>query len=262
MAKRLNFTGRQKILRKDARIRIQAHPGDLSFTAALNLDDYKLDPDASVYVEAFRSVSTLWKRFDFGRVARIQPPADSALNEFVRPEGILFRVKVTGADGRLLAEADQVRPLLPDDADQENDALISIVPSKSLGVEIWKVDFSDDTPQLLINDLLEDWKDVARDQRFRSLVTPVVMRQVLIHMLLMDGGIGEEDDPTCWQQKWLLFAGQLPGVSECPGVWDEKSPSSSRSEVEEWIEEAVKAFCATTDVLQRFCAARLKEEEP
>src|SRR4051812_9243484 len=110
MARRLNYTGRKKIARHDVSVRVHSNGQGLSFDADLSrLGGYRLDPQARVYVEAYRSASTAWERWDFGQVGIITPPPEDrrSLDRFGGADGLLFRVKVTaGGDalGKLLAE--------------------------------------------------------------------------------------------------------------------------------------------------------------
>ena len=130
MARRINYTGRKKINRGDIEIRVHANANGLTFDAELSrLGEYKLDPQARVYVEAYRGASTMWDRWDFGRVGLLTPPPieQRTLDKFGGADGLLFRVKVSAdgeALGKLLAEADAIRPLLPDDFDGHGDPLM------------------------------------------------------------------------------------------------------------------------------------------
>ena len=88
--RRINSTGRKKILREDARIFIRSDSdGVLSFDATLNLTDYGLPDDANVFVEVYRQTSFM--RFPHGTVATPQPPHRLArrLTEFTRRDGLL-----------------------------------------------------------------------------------------------------------------------------------------------------------------------------
>ena len=111
MIRRLNYTGRVRIVREDVHVTVIERKGKLPFfKAELDLAGYGLPGDAKVYVEAYRQ--TFWMRFDFGSVGRLAAPEHPELSDFDSLEGILFRVRVTssdGASGKLLAEADQIR---------------------------------------------------------------------------------------------------------------------------------------------------------
>src|SRR5687767_2791354 len=105
MAIRLNYTGRKKLNREDARFRLQSGglPGGpcgdgLTFDAQLKLDGYDIaEPDARVWVEAYHR--TMLMRFDFGRIGLIVKPAERRLSLFPDPNAVLFRVKVTSEAG-------------------------------------------------------------------------------------------------------------------------------------------------------------------
>jgi hypothetical protein len=69
------------------------------------------------------------------------------------PEGILFRVNVSAAGddalGRLLAEADAIRPRMPDEQDAHGQPLIQHVAADDIGDELWRVtDFDGKCRQL------------------------------------------------------------------------------------------------------------------
>jgi hypothetical protein len=253
MPVRINHTGRKKITRDHARIGIEKDPAGLYFNASLDLAALKLDPQAFVFVEAYRQ--TAWMRFPYGRVgAMTEPPLkERRLTQFDVPEGVLFRVKVTAdgeGRGKLLAEADTLRPKKPGEQDGDAIPLIDPVPAKLNG-EVWRVSW-EEPPQLLINEDFQGWKDLVLDTQFRSVVAPAVMRQILTRMLLLEKNKGEEGSED-WRTRWVTFAASLPGVGEPPpdleqeqGVWD-------------WIDKAVEAFCQRSGMFDGFLQSWKKE---
>ena len=89
MIRRLNYTGRIRIRRKDIRIKVRDEGGKLEFDADLaRLADYSLPPESLVFVEAYRQTS--WMRFPFGRVGAIESPSQRRLDGFELPEGFSF----------------------------------------------------------------------------------------------------------------------------------------------------------------------------
>lgn len=260
MQRRLNFTGRRKIRREDAPVRLQRGPAGLTFDADLRrIASYPIEPSARLYVEAYRSASTSWKRFDFGRVSIVQPPADRSLSEFEVSEGILFRVKVSAegdALGKLLGEADAIRPRQPDEDEGHRTPLIDPMPF-NLGSEIWRVSFEDPRPLLLINEKITGWSELVREPMFRALAAPAIMRQILIQILVIEGDIGDDEDPNDWRANWLRFCENLPSVSECPGPVDDDE--GNREAVEIWIDDAVGAFSASSGLFEKFLQLRDKE---
>ncbi len=241
----LNYTNRKRIRREDAQITIREETGIASFDAILDLGDYQLPSDARVFVEAYRQ--TQYMRFAFGALRAVTNPADRVLHNFDSPEGVLFRVKVvTGTDphGLLLAEADQIRPRRSTDEDQNRIPLLPVVPDDSLGEEIWRLEFDEQQTLLLINSTLGDWRAVARDHTFLSLIYPSVFRTVLWRVLHIEKHRDTEDTDD-WRSRWLRFAVSLPGVSEPPG-------DDHANDLDDWIGTAVNAFCRRHSTLMTF----------
>jgi hypothetical protein len=250
--RRINSTGRLKIMREDARFFVQSDSeGTLRFDATLDLQDYRLPTDAQVYVEAYRQ--TTFMRFPHGTTGdpRAQANVDRRLTEFATPEGMLFRVKVTSTGDRagvLLAEADRI-PV--SDEEERPDNRIPLLPAAQadLGQEVWQVDGLTTTsgPLLLINNRVGDWKAVAASPQFRSLVFPVAMRQVLWHIYKIDE-TRATDDPDDWRCRWLIFAAALPSVGEPPVTSDDDS------EWDDWISTAVESFARQHQMLEHYKA--------
>jgi hypothetical protein len=246
--RRLNYTGRQRIARGDVRITAcerTGHPP--TFGAALRLQRYRLPEDALVCVEAYRQ--TRWMRFDFGTVGGIVPPLDRALTEFDSLDQVLFRVKVTCASGdrqgMLLAEADQIPIRRPEDSDEERIPLFPVAPG-DLGDEVYRVDFSDGHPTLLVNREVGDWPQVAQSPPFRSLVYSAALRQILTRILCIEG-TGDTDDEDDWRGRWLRFASGMSGVGDVPDPED-------RDACEVWIDTAVAAFARQFQMTEQFRA--------
>ena len=151
--RRLNYTGRKKIRLEHVSIALQEN-GDApaTFDADLKgLSGYKLPDDAVVTVEA--RLQTRWMRFGFGTIGAITPAPDRALSEFDSPDGIKFSVKVTavsGTAGKLLAEAEGIPVRLPGETEERRNPLLP-VKADDIGHEVYRIDFSNDPPILLIN---------------------------------------------------------------------------------------------------------------
>jgi hypothetical protein len=244
--KRINSTGRKRILREDAKFVVRSlSDGSYTFDADINLSDYDLPQDAPVIVDTYRQTTLM--RFQYGTVAKPRLAAGTTpkLTEFSSPEGLQFRVKVISPGqpvGLLLAEADRI-PISSDEQHPENRiSLLYTVPAQ-LGQEAWRVDFgSSSGPQLLINNQLGDWRAFASLPAFRSLVYPAAMRQILWHIKTEDAV--EIDDPESWEARWLQFASNLPGVGDRPTDDDD-------TEWEEWITAAVESFAGQHQMLNQ-----------
>jgi hypothetical protein len=236
--KRINSTGRKRILHQDVRITVRTDSNGASiFGADLSLHEYEMPGDSLVFVEAYRQATFM--RFPYGTVNRLAPPADPGrrLTEFQTPDAVLFRVKVTSSAeplGVLLAEGDQIRPV---NGDEKPDERVPILPPcpRDLGQEAWRVEITDDGALLLVNNRLGDWKAVASAPLFRSLVYPAAMRQILWRIYKTEGAT-EIDDHTDWRCRWLKFAEGLPGSAPHP------VGSEDDSQWEDWISDAVRSF--------------------
>jgi len=254
--RRFNYTGRKRISLKDAKIYLkQDENKTIKFDAVLSLTDYDLPDEASVSVEAYRQTS--WMRFPCGKVEDIQLPTEEHLLDFDSPEGVLFRVRVTSQDepvGLLLAEADQIRPRLPEDDDENSISILPAKPDDSLGDQIFRVDFSD-RPILLINSRIGEWRSIALDPVFIALVLPAAMREILTRILRIDG-YSDTENLTEWRSQWLSFSLSLPGVTDLPVDEDEED------RMDDWIEEAVASFCRRFDMYRHFKQYWTEESSP
>lgn len=232
----LNYTNRQRIRRKDARITIHEDKSGNIFDASLRLSDYTLPGDAHVFVEAYRQ--TQYMRFDFGQIGEIRIPDDRLLRDFDSAEGVLFRVKVvtaTDPHGLLLAEADQIRPRKSTDEDENRIPLLPVVPDDNMGDEIWRLEFDGQETLLKVNSEFGDWQALARDPVFLALVYPSVFRSVLWRILIHEKHRDTEDGDD-WCSRWLRFAISLPGVGDPPA-------ENGEDRIDDWIDTAASVFC-------------------
>ena len=245
--KRINHTGRARIRREDVEIQIEERgPRKSGFSAKIKLTDYSLPGDANVYVEAY--APSVCQRFSFGQIGNFQAPKDLTLSEFDSTDNVKFRVKVVSSAGgnkHILAEADQLssnnkedgggtRPLLPVDR------------SNVLGSEVFRLQGlnESDSPVLLINADLGDWKSISTNPMFVALAFPSIIRQVLYSIIMRDKHT-DIDDTEDWRSLWLRFARAFPGVPDSP------DPENDQA-TEDWIELAVESFAQHHNLLSLF----------
>jgi hypothetical protein len=241
----LNWTERRRLGRDLVAIALQRTGEESSFDARFNFASLDLPPDAQISVEAYRQTSLM--RFDFGTVSYVRKPASTALTEFEPPEGLLFRVKILGCDalaGRILAEADQLHAMSPDDKDSGREPLL-IPRGADLGHELWRLTLGEgsERPDLQINNTMGDWRGLARSPHFLWLVYPQVLRDILIWVI--EDGVPEDDDAAEWRSRWMRFAMTLPGMSPL-----QSDPTSD--DMEAWVEDAVQSFCRIHRFKERF----------
>ena len=250
--RRFHYTGRKKIRLVDARVSLyEVEGGGTAFDINLDLSDYDLPGESSVFVEAYRQ--TTWMRFSFGTLETPEIPQDRHLYDFESPENVLFRVRVTStseSQGMLLAEADKIRPKMPGDIEGDSIPLLPVGPDSGLGDQIYSLSI-EDQPRLLINDKVGDWRALARDRSFGALVFPAVLREVLVRILHVEEYFAR-GDYSDWKAQWLEFAHDQPGVSDLP-----EEPSSDQCD--DWIDDVVDAFCRGKMVLSVFIKGWISE---
>jgi hypothetical protein len=169
----------------------------------------------------------------------LRAPIDRKLTEFDVPDGVFFRVRVVQPPGqehhKLLGEADGIPFVKAGEEDERRRHLIVPIPD-ALDQQLWKINFESDPPSLLVNkDAKPSWKEMARSPQFIALVYPEVLRQILKRVLI-DEKWSEDDEETGWQTDWMKFARNLGVLGQLPAA-------DLEQDRENWIEEAVGAFC-------------------
>jgi hypothetical protein len=251
MIRRLNYTGRKRIARARATVRLLPAPGGgWQFDAEFELDGHDFPADASVFVEAYNATS--YMRFDFGTVAARRQPPDLRLTEITASPLPKFRLKVVDMRrGLLLGVADKLVPLQPEDALARKQSLLP-VEFRDLGDRVWRLDVSD-WPVLELNTHIADLGEIARSaDSFLALVYPEVVHRILHEALIVQEQTDPEFDEDDWTSLWLRYVCSLPGVDAPPEPQPGASAEAARALAESWIDRAVQAFCRARDVRVRF----------
>ncbi len=238
MIRRFNYTGRKKIQREDVPISLQGSKPLWHFDVDLNsIKNYGLPANARVFVEAYEQAS--YMRFDFGTVGNITllSRESRVLSEFEGSDGMRFRVKVVDAspDAKLLAEADGILPMAPEET-EENKLPLLPVRHDDLGQELWRISFEDGTqnmPTLLVNKSIDDRIAFVRQPAFVALVWPGILREILVRVLIIDHHT-DLDDEEDWRSRWLEFARRIAPIASMP---------SDQDDAYEWVADVVSAFC-------------------
>ncbi len=249
----INFTGRKKIRSEDVCITILEDNGRIWFDADMDLKDYGLPEDASVFIEAYRQ--TYWMRFPWGTVGSKEPPSSRDLHVFDTADGIHFRVKVVDNKerrGLIIAEADRLCPKRKDEGYDQRKSLLPLKESRDLGQEVFRLDFDGSQVFLLINADLVNSKRIAEDPVFASLVYPAVLREILCRILLVDRHFDTEDRDD-WRSSWLCFAKKLHEEERLPAEHDE-------DDIKDWIDRTVYSFCREHEFRSKFNSYYWEEE--
>jgi len=254
--RRLNYTGRKSIPRSRVTIRlIGADGGEPAFTADYDLKGLRFPRDARIYIEAYNRDS--YMRFPFGAVGNPEVPRDTRLTEITPRPLPKFRLKIvdeTDRIGLMLGVADKLIPLRPDEDLEDKQSLLP-VDFCDLGERVWRLDLSD-WPVLELNNRVDGIAEAARSSGgFLGLLYPEVLRGIL-HETIVEQGVTDPGlDESEWTCLWLQYACSLPGIVEPPS----KIARESRDLQEQWIEEAVQAFCRSRHVRAKLEASVAKE---
>ena len=253
MIKRVNFTGRRRILRDRADIEVyDAQPGQSrTFDAKIDLANLPLPPHAVVSLEAMCAGSNVVRRFSFGKVAKIVPPNKRCLDD-LEGENVFFTLKVvdcTEQFGQILGIAEHIRPQRAGKQTAAGRGGILPVEPRDLGQQLWHLEFTDQEVYLFVNKDIPGLVDRVRsDPLFYAAVYPEVVRHVLTQAINEDVDIDEDDE--CWPVLWLRFGKNLHPRSETPPLND-----ASEEDRDEWIDDVVDAFCDTHALKDKFNAA-------
>jgi hypothetical protein len=240
MKQRLNYTGRKRIEREYVSINfIRQNGAVIGFVVnKLDLNHLNLPSEARVYVEVY--YRTELKRFDFGTAGSISNPSPCDLSGMAYPENLKFRILVVDpSDGKILAHARGISPKEP--AEKKP---ILLVEFSDLENEIWRVEYEGDegSPVLIINSRIPNIQNIAKqDAQFLIYVYPQVIREVLTHMVFVDGIDSTTEPSTDWHGDWIKFVRQL-GV-DFPETLNKNDGNFSEEDALRWINDTVTAFC-------------------
>lgn len=257
MIRRLNYTGRKKIPRSRVSIHLgTTTEGKLAFDVSLNLDPNTFAGNAKIFVEAYRKA--FFKRFPCGTVSNPRLPQNRVLEGLDSRSLVLFRIKVTDPEGRLLGIADRIIPRREEEKSTDKLCLLP-VDFVDLGNSIWRLDLTGDPPSLQLNKNIENIRELARsDGSFLCLVYPEVVRQVLHKIVVEEGHTDPETDPEDWMGRWIQFAMEILGTRILP---PEGESEPIIQEKMKWIDDVVDAFSASNQLLEKFVQAhRIREQ--
>ena len=249
MKRRFNYTGRKRIPRDAVQIALkEQRNGPPAFDATVDLKDMDLPDGARVFIEAYYRAS--YMRFDFGTVGKIRSGTDRTLEDIDYREHFQFRIKVvdqTGEHGKLLAEADQIKPM-PSGGSAERDGILAVA-FEDLGDQAWSLDLTDTSvPTLIVNREIGSKEYIRSNETFFALVFPAVVREILTQILIIDAKAQFEPDADSedWQERWLSFVSNLAGVDPLP------PPDADPLTKIQWIDDAVRAFCNSKQACRKF----------
>ncbi len=245
--RRMNYTKRIDLKKSCVRVTLRPHQNSVVNVFDLEMDlPSDLPGDARVILEAYRSNPPVRMRFDLGTVEnkKILTEPERLLSDFSdEMPAPLFRLKVIDAgesDGRILADARQIRPVTALEDSSNKQGLLHVY-HKPLDGLVWElqIDYPGYGPTLWIDSEIPEPIEFARDPRFIALVYPEVLRLILRHLIIDEPETREDLD---WGPKWLEFASKFPEMTgDPPPILGD---TGDREECEEWISRSVRSFAS------------------
>ena len=217
-----------------------------TFEAKLDLSELAVNPEGEVVVVAYRKRRAM--RFNWGTVSNPSVPQERRLTEV--PHNPLFKLMILDpvGSGLILASRDRIKPNTPEGAP----SMLWLEESSELGNEVWKLNFENEVPTVLVNSEIEGISGEARQNgKFRALVLPQAVRSVLRHALI-DEEFAHDDLDGVWSE-WVSFVSNFY-AEEIPGHTGDDA--YDRAEKSKWIDDAVTAFTS-----QQFDASRIYRSE-
>lgn len=251
--KRIKFLERKKILQEHIRIQLETLGRVKRFTVDLELSSYGFPSDSVVFVEAKTLLETM--RFDLGTIGGGLSKAPKGISK-LESERITFNVLVVDPKtARKLGSAETIRPVKAGEEPTGAQSLLPVDLAEDTGGLVWTIRFEDadaeghsDAPILVLNKAAAKGSAAVfvQEAAFRAMVFPAAFQQVLTRILLVDEHEYAEDSGA-WRDLWLRFAASL--VDEAP---PERAPDEHSSELQEWVQRAVRAFAERNAFLDAF----------
>lgn len=239
MKRRLNYTGRIKIQRKRIGIIFNKQNGRIaSFVLKkLDLEGLNLPANARVFVEAY--YRTELRRFDCGSVGALSLPKGD-LSNMAYTENIKFRIIIADPNNwKILAHADKIAP-----EPSQKQSILPVDFSRNLGNLVWMIEYEGENggPILYINSRIPDKQNMAkRNPEFFVYVYPSAIKEILTHMVFIDGVDSVSDPVSDWHKDWLTFSNILN--IEPPDVLDPSNDDFDKERAIEWINDVIDGFC-------------------
>lgn len=250
--RRINFTGRKRINKKDIDIRLlHKNPNSpLTVTMKLKMDCWRFPETSQVVLEAYHRNSGM--RFDCGTVANLKIP-EIRLDQLDPAVRILFRLKIVDGDsasGRLLGSAERIAPAEDEHDDYTSEKTILPILNRDLGAELAKIDFNDAGATLLLNSNVPDFsRKITEDPFLAGTLLPQAFKIVLSRVF-------KEWDSEPWQEDWIRFCTTVLQMDDPEYMLQNKGPTTEW-EIDDWIDKAVRAFCEQHkffDGVKKYCA--------
>lgn len=268
MIRRFNFTGRHRIGRELIELVAHRVPNqNIEIDFSLKMEEIQgrfpeIPGDGLILMEAYRG-SEAWERVHCGTVENPNFPQRYELEMFGWEDAVLFRVKIVSSGegpSKILAWNTQLKAEDSDAVGNRSRCLLPVEPRDDMGDRFWNLAWNEDVPVLQVNSRYGEPGSakhiVQNDISFQTFVFPKIIEDIYHELLIRrcDEYDREED-----ASGWMLFARSVLKLREAPLL--EEDSEASEGEINDWIDQAVEAFCRFRKTKLNFEAFDLNRNE-
>jgi len=257
MKRRINFTGRKKIMQESVELNVTGlNTPNVAFSCSADLGRYNFPESAAVFLDVYR-YKYIRQRYSLGTVGSPVKIRDEKIPKFSPFQALTFRITVTDQRQGSKLILGRSSPILFPSSKPGNSAspILPLIFQKNMN-QVWCIDFGSGKPVLLINSGIAGIEEKIRnDTLFRHSIFPAVLREILFYLFILKES-DEEDETT---QKWIQYISETLGFHDDLDILrdeddeDDGIDSESRMEVIESIIErfSCKNFALQSDSLSR-----------
>ncbi len=249
MFKKINFTGKRRLLWKGDNPEILANldeisPYEAKLLLVLELDKYlKTNSDAKVSLEIYQARLSVKK--ELGSVSDVCKHTDDY--EFdtddLEPSKLRLRIKISEKEtGKIIAYADRIKPetVIKDEGERKKresfQSSIFILRTSSQIEVPYTVDIqANDRPIILCNDKLNFREKLSQDAKLQYILLPTILRETYYRYIL-----DEEFHNDRWFLMLVDFGERL--IERAAITRDEDGKVIFNDEVADWINDVCNTF--------------------
>jgi hypothetical protein len=211
MKRRINFTGRKKIMQESVQINVTGlNTPNVAFNCSADLGRYNFPESAAVFLDIYQK-KYVRQRFSLGTAGSPVIIRDEKIPKFSPFPALAFRITVTdtGQESKLILGRSS--PIyFP--SSRPGSTVSSILPlrfQKDIK-QVWRIDFDSGKPVLLMNSDIEGIEvGVRKDALLRHSIFPAVLREILFYLFI----IKEPDMEDETTQKWIQYMDKTLGIN-------------------------------------------------
>jgi len=243
MKRRINFTGRKKIMQESVELNVTGlNTPNVAFSCSADLGRYNFPESAAVFLDVYR-YKYIRQRYSLGTVGSPVKIRDEKIPKFSPFPALTFRITVTDQrQGSKLILGRSSPILFPSSKPGNSASPILPLRYKNNINQVWCMDFESGKPVLLINLGIAGIEEkVQNDALFRHSIFPAVLRETLFYLFILKEP-DEEDETT---QKWIQYISETLGIHDGLDILmdeDDENDGTDTDRKMEVIESIIERF--------------------